>query len=491
EFVGKYLQVQGVAQSHSIDAAINFVIKSFSDSDINMTPLLVGLYLRVFCRSAQKISGVSFLELLQELETYGFSKVRNSLTNTRYYFKRFLMRLAISCYRARTLSVELVPLKDEFSDLFLKAAIPDDVASLLEALQETGIVAISDSKISFSCFVFFWYYLAQAFNEDNELLKDALSNDVSLIVAGGAIAYYAGEKRDNLNIISELLAAMKRRRPTLLNVTLADFEKYANKFLLPPDEPDADAQVEELSRKSNSAVLSEEEFASEKEIMRKTTERFFRYMPGKTVFSDFDADAQILKTIYNSFRNLEVIPAADKEYILDLTLNYHLDSNFRIIKFLAEMVRGEGEHVSSFVAYVVAIAGATLLSDNIASEQLCTTLERVYEKTASPLKRFLIICIMQELGMEDISDRLVELLKETRSFPLTELGYFVLRYDLIMYDKKRIPDRLRLAFKEVCAMRNRARGVHEYQRINSDFNAEWNQVETLRLGNVKDRIVNG
>lgn len=485
EFVGRYLEIQGVSLTHGVDAAINFVIKSFAGADIRMTPLLVGLYLRVFCKGANKISGVSFLELLQELETYGFAQVANTLTNTRYYYQRFLRRLAISCFESKSLTVDLRPLKREFSEMFLKAAIPDGIDTLLSALQETGIVIVNDQEISFSCFVFFWYYLSQCFLDDRSLLDRVISSDVNLIVAGGAIAYYAGNKRDGLDVIQDLISAMKRRRPQLLKVTLKDFEEYANQFLLPPDSKDVDAQMDELSSRSSSMLMTEEEFSKEKEIARKAPDKYFKYVPGKTVFADFDADAQILKTIYNSFRNLEVIASEEKEKILEEVLDYHLDGNFRIIKFFAEMLRGEGEHATSFVAYLIAIAGTALLSDNIASEQLCATLEKVYGKTSEPLKRFLIVCIMQALGVDSFSAKLVQLLEDTRSFALTELGYFMLQTDLVMYEGKHVPDHLRAAFKDVCTMRGR---MHGHKRAEFCFSDEWNKVETLRLSNVRNQI---
>ena len=74
----------------------------------------------------------------------------------------------------------------------------------MEALCEVGVITRSlDAEISFSSYVFLWYYLAQVIAGDEKLLEKSLARAEDAVMLGKAAAYFVAKRRSERSIVDK------------------------------------------------------------------------------------------------------------------------------------------------------------------------------------------------------------------------------------------------------------------------------------------------
>ena len=86
EFISKFISAAEIECSN-IDSAIRFIVHSFSHTDLPITPFLVGMYLRIFFEGNGSLTSLSFVDLLERMETASFAQGgKQSAVYTKHYY---------------------------------------------------------------------------------------------------------------------------------------------------------------------------------------------------------------------------------------------------------------------------------------------------------------------------------------------------------------------------------------------------------------------
>ena len=450
EFISKYISSVGLNLSN-VDSAVRFIVHSFSHTDLPVTPFLVGMYLRIFFEGNGVLTSLNFVDLLERMESNSLSTgTSKSSAYSKHYYRRFLALVATKCQESQSLSVNRKSVETEFQRYIDKIGIEVDAEKYPTPLIAAGIlIAPDEHTIGFSCYAFFRYYLAISFEGAEDKLLASLGTLGDVQSVGDAVPYYIHKHRDCKKLCDDIIHLLKANMPSLHEVYPEELDRYAKDILSPIAEKDS---AEVVANRVKEINLSEEEinkdFESRQEASRTEEEYGLKRIPAQNTIDKVSLNIYVLRILYNVFRNLEEVEYEEKCRTLDEILILHLAGIMQMIELFSEVVKGF-EKLTSLFAYLVAIWGSGFLSEHIASDTLKKVIREVHNNTKNPLKRFLLICIMAELGMEEYIDDLVNLVSETDSTSITEMSYYKIKECLVRCDKQRIPSALSEAFKRI------------------------------------------
>ena len=352
EFVVAYGTAAGI-DIDALDSVLNFVLKSFSASDIRITPQLVALYLRMFRDGTASLDGVSVVELLQQLEQNAIASCKDIQSGDRYYCQQVLKILALKCLTLRNTFIQEASVCAEFDALMQNAGLALHAETVVNALCEVGIIIRSDSnEIMFSSYVFLWYYLAQVLAEDTPLLERSLSKAEDAVMLGKAAAYFVAKRRSERFVVDKLIDILRSRYQDSEEILPEQFEKYADDILFPTQEKSADEVAQRLSEEPPEDLMTDGDFDERQTAERNGNDRNFNQKQTSSAYDQVDIDLSVLKMVYNVFRNLEMISEDDKRSLINTILDYCLHVGMRLVGVFAEIVK-EHRKLSSLFAYIV------------------------------------------------------------------------------------------------------------------------------------------
>ena len=488
EFISKFISAAEIECSNS-DSAIRFIVHSFSHTDLPITPFLVGMYLRIFFEGNGSLTSLSFVDLLERMETTSFTqKGKQSAVYTKHYYQKFLTFVAARCQEQQSLFVDRSTVEADFKGFMDQIGLDVDVEKFERSLVGSGILFVSgDKTIGFSCYAFFRYYLSLSFEGDEKKLLSMLKTMGDVQSIGDAVPYYIHKHRGCKELCDSILDILKSSMPALHEVYPEELDRYAKDILSQIKENDnADDVANRVSQMSVNDEELDQEFEHRQTASRKEEENGLKRIPAQNDIEKVSENLAVLKILYNVFRNLEEVDFNKKCETLDVILTLHLASIMRMIECFSEIFRGF-EKITSLFAYLVAIWGSGFLSEHIASDTLKRVIRRVYDKTDNPLKRFLLICIMIELGMNEYVNHLVTLVSESNSTSIVEMSFFKIKESLIRCDKQKIPDNLTNAFKKIYNVKARRDGESK-RKSDYIYNIEISDIQKNHIRHLQERL---
>lgn len=488
EFISKFILAAEIECSN-IDSAIRFIVHSFSHTDLPITPFLVGMYLRIFFEGNGSLTSLSFVDLLERMETTSFAQGRKqSAVYTKHYYQKFLTFVAARCQEQQSLCVDRSTVEADFKGFMDQIGLDVDIEKFERSLVGSGILFVSgDKTIGFSCYAFFRYYLSLSFEGDEKKLLSMLNTMGDVQSIGDAVPYYIHKHRGCNELCDSILGILKNSMPALHEVYPEELDRYAKDILSQIKENDnVDDVANRVSQMSVNDEEVDQEFVHRQTASRKEEENGLKRIPAQNDIEKVSENLAVLKILYNVFRNLEEVDFNNKCETLDVILTLHLASIMKMIECFSEIFRGF-EKITSLFAYLVAIWGSGFLSEHIASDTLKKVIRRVYDKTDNPLKRFLLICIMNELGMNEYVNHLVTLVSESNSTSIVEMSFFKIKESLIRCDKQKIPDNLITAFKKIYNIKARRDGENK-RKSDYIYNIEISDIQKNHIRHLQERL---
>lgn len=488
EFILKYAESFGNNLSN-LDSAVRFIVHSFSHTDLPVTPFLVGMYLRIFFEGNGILTSLNFVDLLERMETNSFSQVgTRSTLQTKHYYRKFLAIVATRCQEAQSLIVDRKQVENDFQGFIDRIGVDADVAQYPLPLITAGILITPNEKtIGFSCYAFFRYYLALSFEGEEEKLLAMLGTIGDIQAVGDAVPYYIHKHRGCKKLCDEILLLLKESMHPLHEVFPKDLDCYAKEILSPViGNGNAEEAANRIQQMNEDNAAIDQDFELRQAESHKEEEWGLKRIPAQSEIDRVSQNIVVLRILYNVFRNLEEVEFQDKCATLDAILSLHSASIMQMIKCFSELVKGF-DKLTSLFAYLVSIWGSGFLSEHIASDTLKKVVCEVHDKTDNPLKKFLLICIMIELGMSEAIDKLVSLVLETESTSILEMSFYKIKECLIRYDKRKIPSSLIDAFKQIYNTKARREGESKRQ---SDrvYGIEINAIQKWHIQHWQERL---
>lgn len=456
EFIEQYSKAIGWS-SGDVDAVIRFIVKSLANTDVPLSPLLVGLYVHAFVKGQGSFTSLNFGELMNSIEAQCVGGSGRTGTNTVHYYQVLLQMIAKACLRKSSIMIDARVATAEFIEHIKKCGMDDATEVKINKLIEIGILSECDVDgvryIGFTCHMFFRHYLSFGFENGDLRLEDCVGTPNKISEIGDALPYYVSRHRGDQKVLDGIISTIVEHFPDDREITPSVLEKYATNIIAPVEDKSADSKATELSEMNQDSPVCDEEMEHRQSSKIDSEERRLKHSNETVDLSNLDARIDVLGILYNVFRNLEEIPLEDKISKLDLILGFHLSCNMQLIDyFVRSSDRSKG--LTSLFAYFATIGGLGFLSENIASATLKITIKSAYERATNPLKKLLLLCIEMELGMLDYIEDLPSLLQsEGLSMPLIEIGYLKLMDCLIYCKKDYISQDLIDAFKKVYDLR--------------------------------------
>lgn len=494
EFISKYLLSAEIDLSNT-DSAVRFIVHSFSHTDLPITPFLLGMYLRIFFKGNGTLTSLSFIDLLEQMETSSFAQDggqyagKQSTVYTKHYYQKFLTLIAERCQENQTLYIDKKMVVIDFKTFIDKIGLEIDIEKFVNLLTGTGILlAPGDGTIGFSCYAFFRYYLSLSFEGGEARLLSALKTTGDIQAIGDAVPYYIHKHRDCKELCDSILGVLKESMPSLHEVYPEELDRYAIDILSPIKENDS---VDDVANRVSQIKINDEEIDQEFErrqtASRKEEEYGLKRIPAHNAIEKVSQNLVVLRILYNVFRNLEEVDFNSKCETLDAILTLHLAGIMQMIECFSDMFRGL-EKITSLFAYLVAIWGSGFLSEHIASDTLKRVIREVHNKTDNPLKRFLLICIMIELGMDEHAAKLlVELVSKYESTSVIEMAFYKIKESLIRCESKKIPPTLMNAFKTIYKVKAKMQGEKK-RKSDYLFNIEITDIQKGHLQHLQEKL---
>lgn len=444
EFTSRYIKECGVPIDPN--AAYKFIADSLALSDLPVTPLLVALYLRVFLEFGGTLTGLTFVRLLERLEQDSLDRADAASSYSLYNLQAMLKTLATACYDTGEFGVPRVEFEQQIQKSFDEWGLDVDPTHFVNLLEESGLlVTEDDGVISFSCVVFFNYYLAQAI-EDGAVDKDEhLKGLHTALQLGDALAYYAGRHRNELALATELMHCLEQEYAPRDDIDAAYLERYINGLMAPQhDQREQDALTQEALEGTVDYDDADRRFERDQRSYRDLGKVLMRVAPPRDKVEKVAWNILALKTFYNVLRNLENVPIESKVELLDRILDFHLHCNIDLIDLFVESM--DNEELASLCAYMVTMGGEAFLSRNVGSASLKRTIDRLLDATTNDMKAFLLHSIYADLRLPEYAGRLQSFVATIDSTALIELVYAKLYELLVTYEGDVLPSDLVSAF---------------------------------------------
>lgn len=241
EFINAFIKSEKLKMDS--DAAFQFVRNSFAISDLPVTPIVAALYLRAFTELGSQLTGLPFLRLLERIEERNLDREQLSSTYSIYNFRLWLRKLSVLCFQNERNDFSLQEYKSYIKDYFESKNLEVDVDRFIEYLTKSGIVAIDGEYIYFTYCAFLDFYLAQALETKELSITGHLCNLDRALCLGDAMAFYAGRKRDDQGVASDLLRCIEDEYQNAKEITADDLENHIKHLLSQPTPMDARDEV--------------------------------------------------------------------------------------------------------------------------------------------------------------------------------------------------------------------------------------------------------
>jgi len=432
----------------NIDAniAYSFIVNSLRDSDLQASPVIITLYLFAFLIQGSELTSLSFLQVLEKIEEHRLRTNDVRPQNSFYFRRQILMRLAVMCKSEGCLSLEKGNVEKFISDYFNIKGLDVDVAIYLNDLHESGFLYISNDAVEFKQYVFYDYYLALAMKEGIQDPIEIIGKVDSYVDSSDSVALYCGLKREYIQAPTTLFKHIALHFQDAKDITLKDLDDYISDLLVPMDKSKSSDEIisKALQDKIDYEKL-DEDFQREKNSYQ-DRRRYIRYLenPASTIEELYNK-LLVLKSFYNTFRNLEALELQYKEDFLDRILDFHIDCNMDLVKFFCELT--EDSDVQTVIGYIMTLGGQRLLSTNIANQSLYRPILYCMENTNNDFKKLLLVCLFADLHLPGYTEYLREFAEHTTSKAGAEIVYLKIHELLVKHESEVIPGKLIAAFE--------------------------------------------
>lgn len=485
QFTSKYLDAVGFVTD--VDIAFKFIADSLSLSDLPVSPFLVSLYLRVFLELRGELTGIPFVRLLERLEEDSLDSAEAVSSYSIYNLRLMLMKLATRLYADGAIAVSRREFEEMIEAYFKSCALVVDAVRFIELLEQSGILTGDAETVSFSCFVFFNYYLSKSIEANETDLEAHLQSLHTALRLGDALAYYAGRNRNEESLAKELMRCLEEQYTPGDGITAEYLDNYIRCLLEPAHKAEAKNEVaQEAIDSTVNYDEADEEFDRNQRGYRSLAEMLMTAAPPKGKVEKVAWNIIALKTFYNVFRNLEHIPAESKLALLDRILDFHLQCNMDLIDLYSESM--DDEQLTSLCAYVVTMGGEAFLSKNVGSASLQKTIEDLLDRTTNDLKAFLLHCIYADLHLPDYAGRLEVFLTGSSSIALVEMGYAKIYELMVRYEGDLIQTALISAFNGVFEKRQSYYGKTTPMNLQKMRDRALNDAKRQHLVGRQDRV---
>jgi predicted MPP superfamily phosphohydrolase len=455
-----------------VDAAYLFVRSSLENTDLPANPVIVSLYLSVFPSIGNSLSSITFLTLLEKLENIRLDIFDKSSTYSFYNKKEILMRFAVECYKRGDLSIPRADVEKIISDFFKRKLLEVNVSRFLGILEGAKLIFVTTDSVQFSYYVFYDFYLAKAFAKNIVPIEEAIGSLKDCIVNADALSFLAGLAREDASTLKRVVDHVAGLFPEIADFSLKELDAYVNDFCDADDLEDT-AEVAATKHLNGGKDLEEEDphFERSKKNYGKLRKALRNIKKTDDEVGNLRLEMSALRTFYNIFRNLENIDGEQKVQFLETILNYHIQCNLDLIKFMVKLFNDAKFNAIS--AYVITASGQSFLTSNVGNQSLKGAIEECGKRTTNDFKKLLLILLYSDLGLPNHVKMLEGFLDETKSSAALELIYSKARSLLILHDGNRIPTALISLFKKsferrqsyYSGIKSKGEYAQEYQNI--------------------------
>ena len=450
--LAKHFYENSSYEASDLEAAADFVINSLGDTDIPATPVIISLYLSVFPAFAGQLSSLSFLRMLEKYEELRFGQNETTASEMLYNKQRFLAMLAAEIYKSKAYLVSSQALEDLVEIYFGSKNLDYDKATFIRSLCDAGFLQEFDGGYQFRCYVFFDYYLAQAFREGTMDISRTMASLTDTIRLSDALAFYGGLRRADVSVAEIVMSQIGEEYEADSRATLADLDKHIYNALLPSEPAEAEQSGDGLPERLSKQDADDREFEDKKR-------RYAVARSQPVIERADDKIAQLarlmraLQSFYRLFRNLENIDGEDKQRLLDRILDFHVYCNTKLIDLFIEAMADREARTQW--AYFVTLGGFEFLFGNIANESLKNTILRALADSKSDYKKLLLTMLLLDLGVKDGPKESKKMAESITSHAGLELLYFKVREKIVFWSGKELPKDLVDAFRAATLARNK------------------------------------
>ncbi len=327
-----------------------------------------------------QVSSISFLHLLEKIEQQRIGSRGGSPQQAFYNKQLILAHFATSCLKNERIIITDEEAREIVVSYFDEKSLRVDVELVLSDFVSSGILQKNTNGYEFTLFVFYDYYIAKACEKD--ILKiNEIYNEIHWYVnLGQALSLYAGMKRSSNDLISKIIEDMEPHFEDAESFDLAELDKYIHDLLYnPTTDKNPDEIVQQDLEKQIDYDQEDKEFDEQKAQYRQERFQLEKLNIETDHLQKMSVKIIILKTLYNSFRNLENLKAEQKLLALNKILDLHISCNVDLIELYKKIV-GDSDF-DSLIAYITTIGGQNFLSKNIGSQSLELTLTKFIEVT--------------------------------------------------------------------------------------------------------------
>jgi predicted MPP superfamily phosphohydrolase len=455
EFAERFFTNEGV----DVHAACSFIEASLKSCDLPLTPTIVAMYLAVFPRLGNKLTGLSFIRLLEQVEQQRLDRSRAEKSSSYGFYnrRRALVWLAHEMCKTRQLHLSYAASCGWVRDSFTRANLEVDEQRFVDELVDTGILRRNGDLLEFGCFVLFDYYLALAMQSGVVSVKDYLASIDSAVPIGHALGIYAGMSRENEELLDDLFWLVHEEFGDHEVADLAGLDAHITALL---DSPHRSDEADKIVRRDIEATVDTEEREAEFERSRSagkaTRQALAENGSGKLNVQRVGRLILALKVFYNAFRNMENIDGKRKEDFLNNVLGLHILCNMELIDYFHAVI--DDDDFRSLTAYVFTIGGQAFLCEEMGTQSLKVTIENCMASCTNDFKRFLLLCLYADFRFDGYTTRLKEFLRLTESHAAVEMIYLKTRRLVIEHDAKTVPASLIGLFTDAFEARQRFQG---------------------------------
>ncbi|WP_395750531.1 metallophosphoesterase [Prosthecobacter sp.] len=463
------------------DSNVDKITKMVSDAlrycDLPASPGIISLYLLGLPTvSDHTFSSLTFLSLLEQIETRRLTEGQSCEFDTSYHRKLILQQIAIECHRAMALyldtSVVYGLIDEHYQQGGLRANAPDIVNGLLK----TGFLIASTSQIAFSHYVYFDYFLAKAFSEGKINENSSFDSIPKLVSIAQSLSLFAGLKRENENLAITVLSVIEAELPNPKRCDLPELDEHI-KILTERKGTAEEVMREDLSKEANRDEL-DAAYESDRRLDRERRTRFLDPSTHQTI-DDISKRSEALRAFYTIFRNLERIDIDMKVLLLERILDYHIDTNFHLVEYYYRSRTDDA--LKAFLAYVVTLTGQDFLAAFLASGGIVQAVIKHINQTDNKLKKMLMILLLSDLRVKESYPLMTQFLESTQSFASIEICYAHLRRRLSSSDEKVVSNEEKDLFRLAHRLREeKIVGTTSHGEIKQSFDRVFRQVETSR-----------
>lgn len=466
--------------SIDINQVCEFIKNSLQNSDLPATPIVICLYLQAFSLCGGKVTSLSFLELLEKIETSRLSSEGSSIQQSTYHKKMILMKIAILCCNKGINQVSERDTIMMIDDYFSTSGHEVNSAEFLDSLISYGFLIINSNDVSFRYYIFFDYYLAKACKEGLYEHDKLIRNLTIGICHSEAISLYSGLFRENKEIAYAIIKLMENEFKPTNEFNLKNLDSLIKGLSLGNTSSVEDVILNDRETKNQLESTIDQDFLESQ--LSYTSERQVRlfFISSNAFDQEFIVLKQLysLRLFYNSFRNLEGIPLEDKILLLDDILSYHIECNMSLITDIIS--NNDEKDFKSIIAYFWTSAGQAFMSEHMYNENLSKTLTTYLEQCTNDFKKMLVVCLCGDLKVKSYTSIIKEFIETTDSKSAIEIMRLKIRQIITRLDSENIPIELISLLKLTLSKRKQEVSDHHWENKQNQNNNIIREIESVK-----------